>query len=96
MYYRPLVDWALRDATVIEALTRLGTTKTRWRFWKYVDRLRNTGHVRIPTKSATDSERMRPPLGAERRKLSKVTQSWPTSGFFASRLRIDSPFKVIL
>jgi len=52
--------------------------------------------MRIPTKSATDSERMRPPLGAERRKLSKVTQSWPTSGFFASRLRIDSPFKVIL
>ncbi|TKS64746.1 MAG: hypothetical protein EWM73_00185 [Nitrospira sp.] len=52
--------------------------------------------VRIPTKSAADSERMRPPLGAERRKLSNVTQSWPTSGFFASRLRIDSPFKVIL
>ena len=52
--------------------------------------------VRIPTKSAADSERMRPPLGAERRTLSNVTQLWPTSGFFASRLRIDSPFKVIL
>jgi len=52
--------------------------------------------LRIPTKSAADSERMRPPLGAERRKLSNVTQLWPTSGFFASRLRIDSPFKVIL
>lgn len=52
--------------------------------------------LRIPTKSAADSERMRPPLGAERRKLSNVTQSWPASGFFASRLRIDSPFKVIL
>lgn len=52
--------------------------------------------LRIPTKSAADSERMRPPLGAERRTLSNVTQSWPTSGFFASRLRIDSPFKVIL
>ena len=52
--------------------------------------------MRIPTKSAADSERMRPPLGAERRTLSKVTQSWPTSGFFASRLRIDSPFNVIL
>lgn len=52
--------------------------------------------LRIPTKSAADSERMRPPLGAERRTLSKVTQSWPTSGFFASRFRIDSPFKVIL
>lgn len=54
------------------------------------------GALRIPTKSATDSERMRPPLGAERRTLSNVTQSWPTSGFFASRFRIDSPFNVIL
>ena len=52
--------------------------------------------VHIPTKSAADSERMRPPLGAERRTLSNVTQLWPTSGFIASRLRIDSPFKVIL
>ncbi len=43
-YYRPLVDWARRDAVVIEALTLLGTTKPRWGFWKYVDRLRNTGH----------------------------------------------------
>ena len=42
-YYRPLVDWARRDAAVIEALTTLGTTKPRWGFWKYVDRLRNTG-----------------------------------------------------
>jgi putative transposase len=43
-YYRPLVDWARRDAAVMEALTMLGTTKPRWGFWKYVDRLRNTGH----------------------------------------------------
>mgnify|MGYP003394247637 CR=1 FL=1 len=43
-YYRPLVDWARRDAAVIEALTTLGTTKPRWGFWKYVDRLRNTGY----------------------------------------------------
>jgi hypothetical protein len=35
--------WARRDAAVIEALTALGTTKPRWGFWKYVDRLRNTG-----------------------------------------------------
>jgi putative transposase len=28
---------------VIEALTRLSATKPRWGFWKYVDRLRNTG-----------------------------------------------------
>jgi putative transposase len=43
-YYRPLVDWARRDAAVIEALTTLGTTKPRWGFWKYVDRLRNMGY----------------------------------------------------
>ena len=28
----------------MEALTTLGITKPRWGFWKYVDRLRNTGH----------------------------------------------------
>ena len=43
-YYRPVVNWAPRDASVIEALTALGTTNLRWGFWKYVDRLRNTGH----------------------------------------------------
>ena len=43
-YYRPVVDWAQRDAAVMEALTMLGATKPRWGFWKYVDRLRNTGH----------------------------------------------------
>jgi putative transposase len=36
--------WAQRDAPVIEALTTLGATKPRWGFWKYVDRLRFTGH----------------------------------------------------
>jgi putative transposase len=43
-FYRPLVDWARRDAAVIEALTMLGITNPRWGFWKYVDRLRNTGY----------------------------------------------------
>jgi putative transposase len=43
-YYRLLVDWAHRDAAVKKALTMLDTTKPRWGFWKYVDRLRNTGH----------------------------------------------------
>jgi putative transposase len=43
-YYRPLVNWAQRDASVIEALTTLGATKPRWGFWKCVDRLRNTDH----------------------------------------------------
>jgi putative transposase len=42
-YYRPLVDWARRDAPVIAALTTLVTVQPRWGFWKYVDRLRNTG-----------------------------------------------------
>ncbi len=43
-YYRPVVDWAQRDAPVIEALTTLSVTKPRWGFWKYVNWLRNTGH----------------------------------------------------
>lgn len=43
-YYRPLVDWARRDAAVMEALSTLGATRPRWGFWKYVDRLRFTGH----------------------------------------------------
>jgi putative transposase len=36
-----VVNWAQRDAPVIEAL---GAMKPRWGFWKYVDRLRCTGH----------------------------------------------------
>jgi putative transposase len=43
-YYRPVVNWAQRDGVGIEALTTLGATNPRWGFWKYVDRLRNTGH----------------------------------------------------
>ncbi len=43
-YYRPLVEWAQRDAPVIEALLALSVQYPRWGFWKYVDRLRNTGH----------------------------------------------------
>ena len=42
-YYRPVINWAQRDAPVIEALTLLGATKPRWGFWKYVDRLRLDG-----------------------------------------------------
>ena len=44
MYYRPVVNWAQRDAPVIEALTTLGATTPRWGFWTYVDQLRCTGH----------------------------------------------------
>lgn len=43
-YYRPVVNWAQRDAPVIEALSTRGATQPRGGFWKYVDRLRNTGH----------------------------------------------------
>ncbi len=43
-YYRPLVDWARRDAPVIAALTALVAAKSRWGFWKCCDRLRLSGH----------------------------------------------------
>ena len=43
-YYRPLVDWARRDAPVIAALTTLVAAKSRWGFWKCVDRLHLDGH----------------------------------------------------
>ena len=42
-YYRPLVDWARRDAPVIAALTTLVAAKSRWGFWKCCDRLRSMG-----------------------------------------------------
>lgn len=42
-YYRPLTNWAQRDAPVIAALTSLRATKPRWGFWKYVGWLRHTG-----------------------------------------------------
>jgi len=43
-YYRPLVDWARRDAPMIAALTTLVAAKSRWGFWKCCDRLRLDGH----------------------------------------------------
>ncbi|MCP9464349.1 MAG: hypothetical protein NNA25_06075 [Nitrospira sp.] len=43
-YYRPLVEWARRDAPVIAALTTLVAAKSRWSFWKCCDRLRLDGH----------------------------------------------------
>jgi putative transposase len=42
-YYRPLVDWARRDAPVIAALTTLVAAKSRWGFWKCWGRLRLDG-----------------------------------------------------
>ena len=43
-YYRPVVDWARRDAPVIAALTTLVAAKPRWGFWKCWARLRLDGH----------------------------------------------------
>jgi len=42
-YYRPVVDWARRDAPVIAALTTLVAAKSRWGFWKCYARLRLDG-----------------------------------------------------
>ena len=36
-YYRLLVDWARRNASVIIALITLVAAKSRWGFWKYCD-----------------------------------------------------------
>jgi hypothetical protein len=53
-YYRPMTNWAHRDAPLIEALTTLGATNPRWGFWKYVDRLRLTGtYIISPRKSVS-------------------------------------------
>jgi putative transposase len=43
-YSRPRVEWVRRDAPVMAALTALVATKSRWGFWKCVDRLRLDGH----------------------------------------------------
>jgi len=43
-YYRPRIDWARRDASVMAALTTLVAVKSRWGFWKCFDRLRLDGH----------------------------------------------------
>ncbi len=50
-YYRPLVDWQVRDAEVIDALNQLGDDFPRLGYWKYVGLLKNQGrgwnHKRI-------------------------------------------------
>jgi putative transposase len=42
-YYWPMMDWARPDAPAIAALTTLVAAKSRWGFWKCVDRLRFDG-----------------------------------------------------
>jgi putative transposase len=43
VYYEAPVDWAERDAEVIDALNQLVEASPRWGFWKYFDRLRALG-----------------------------------------------------
>lgn len=42
-YYRQGLDWAERDAPVVQALNEVVVKRTRWGFWKCFDRLRNQG-----------------------------------------------------
>jgi putative transposase len=43
-YYRQGVNWAKRDAPVVDALNALVEKRQRWGFWKCFDRLRDQGH----------------------------------------------------
>jgi len=42
-YYRQGVNWAERDAPVMEALNAVVSKRTRWGFWRCFDRLSNQG-----------------------------------------------------
>ena len=50
-YYKPRVDWAQRDAEVVNALNEIVETRTRWGFWKCFHRIRadgkNWNHKRV-------------------------------------------------
>jgi len=43
-WYRPRIDWAHRDAPVVEALNQALAKNGRWGFWLCFDWLRNRGH----------------------------------------------------
>lgn len=43
-YYRPLMDWARSDASIMIALTTFVVAKGRWGFWQCCDRLQLDGH----------------------------------------------------
>ena len=43
-YYRQGINWAKRDAPVIDALNTVVEKHGRWGFWKCFDRLHNQGH----------------------------------------------------
>ena len=43
-YYRQKLNWASRDAPVVDALNAVVEKRQRWGFWKCFDRLRDQGH----------------------------------------------------
>lgn len=43
--YKPTVNWAQRDAPVIDALNGVIAKRPRWGFWKCFYRIRGDGHV---------------------------------------------------
>ena len=43
-FYKPTVDWAAKDAQVIEALNNIIAKRSRWGFWKCFHCLRNEGY----------------------------------------------------
>jgi len=43
-YYAPTVDWAQRDAEVVDVLNGIVAKRTRWGFWKCFRRLRADGY----------------------------------------------------
>ncbi len=43
--YKSSVDWAAKDAPVIDALNEIIAKRARWGFWKCFHRLRSDGHV---------------------------------------------------
>ena len=44
-FYKSTVNWAAKDAPVIDALNEIITKRARWGFWKCYYRLRRDGHV---------------------------------------------------
>jgi putative transposase len=42
-YYKPGIDWVMRDGEVIAALQAIVEEERRWGFWKCYDRMRNQG-----------------------------------------------------
>jgi len=44
-FYKSTVNWAAKDAPVIDALNEIIAKRARWGFWKCFHRLRSDGHV---------------------------------------------------